>query len=152
MLSLVLGLLLAGPEPATHGFLTMSHPPPDGDTYQGYAKNVVRHPHDSNFNDTMHKTEVTTCMAPSNAYQHVTPELTALLHNAKVSRLYPFIPFPVSHYPLSRLSLSVSLIPLSRIPYPVSRIPHPVYIPHHRCAALAPWTAPSGWRPSATQW
>ena len=89
MLSLVLGLLLAGPEPATHGFLTMSHPPPDGDTYQGYAKNVVRHPHDSNFNDTMHKTEVTTCMAPSNAYQHVTPELTALLHNAQREQVHP---------------------------------------------------------------
>ena len=62
MLLSILGLLLAGAEPTSYGFLTHGNKPPQGDSSRGYATHVVHHANDFN-NKTMHIHEVPfTCM------------------------------------------------------------------------------------------
>ena len=57
MLSLLLGLLLAGAEPSSHGFLTYGISSPlHGDSSRGYATNVV-HLH-ANDSKTIHNHKV----------------------------------------------------------------------------------------------
>ena len=101
MLLSVLGLLLAGAEPSSYGFLNYRTDSPLGDTTQGYATNVVhqrandstnvvhQHANDSN-NKTMHNHKVPlTCMEYPAAHKPNTPELTSPPHTAQHDLVLP---------------------------------------------------------------
>ena len=54
----LLGLLLSGAEPSSHGFLTEKVTPTlDGDNHQAFATHVVHH-HANDLNNTMHNQKV----------------------------------------------------------------------------------------------
>ena len=95
MLLSVLGLLLAGAEPSSYGFLNYrTDSPLHGDTTQGYATNdstnvVHQRANDSN-NKTMHNHKVPlTCMESPAAHKHNTPELTSPPHTAQRDLVLP---------------------------------------------------------------
>ena len=89
MLLSILGLLLAGAEPTSYGFLTHGNKPPQGDSSRGYATHVVHHANDFN-NKTMHIHEVPlTCMEHPAARKHNMPELTPQPHPAQRDQVHP---------------------------------------------------------------
>ena len=89
MLLSILGLLLAGAEPSSYGFLTHGNTPPQGDSSRGYATHVVHHANDLN-NKTMHIHEVPlTCMEHPAARKHNMPELTPQPHLAQRDQVHP---------------------------------------------------------------
>ena len=77
MLLSILGLLLAGAEPSSYGFLRTASPL-DGDTSPGYANNVLVHTCANDpTNKTMHNHKVPpACMEHPAAHEHNSPELT----------------------------------------------------------------------------
>ena len=88
MLLSLLGLLLAGAEPSSHGFLSGKSSVLDGDT-PGYANHVVHHANDIN-NKTMHIHEVPpTCMELPAARKHDMSELTSPPHTAQRNLVHP---------------------------------------------------------------
>ena len=89
MLLSILGLLLAGAEPTSYGFLTHGNKPPQGDSSRGYATHVVHHANDFN-NKTMHIHEVPlTCMEHPATRKHNMPELTLQPHPAQRDQVHP---------------------------------------------------------------
>ena len=89
MLLSILGLLLAGAEPTSYGFLTHGNKPPQGDSSRGYATHVVHHANDFN-NKTMHIHEVPlTCMEHPATRKHNMPELTPQPHPAQRDQVHP---------------------------------------------------------------
>ena len=89
MLLSILGLLLAGAEPSSYGFLTHGNRPPQGDSSRGYATHVVHHANDFN-NKTMHIHEVPpACMEHPAARKHNMPELTLPPHTAQRDQVHP---------------------------------------------------------------
>ena len=80
MPSLLIGLLLAGVEPSTYGFLNHGISPSlHGDSPRGHANNVVVHHASDSTDNTMHIHEVpTTCMGHPAARRPNVPELTSV--------------------------------------------------------------------------
>ena len=95
MLLSILGLLLAGAEPSSYGFLTHGTRPPHGDSSRQSTleatpqPRVVHHANDLN-NKTMHIHEVPpACMEHPAARKHNMPELTPPPHTAQRDQVHP---------------------------------------------------------------
>ena len=87
----LLGLLLSGAEPSSHGFLTEKVTPTlDGDNYQAFATHVVHH-HANDLNNTMHnnKVQLTRMDYHATHNQLSVLELTSPLHAAQCEEVHP---------------------------------------------------------------
>ena len=84
----LLGLLLAGAEPSSYGFLARPSPPGplDGDT-RGHANNVVHQVND--FHNTMHNEVPHARMEQPGTHKHSLLELTNPLHAAQCEQVHP---------------------------------------------------------------
>ena len=90
----LLGLLLAGAEPSSHGFLTGKvNQALDGDNTRAFATNVVHH-RANDSNNTMHNYEVQlTCMDHHATHNQLSVlKLTSPLHAAQCEEVHPRYP------------------------------------------------------------
>ena len=87
----LLGLLLAGAEPSSHGFLTGKVTPTlDGDNARAFATHVVHH-HANDLNNTMHNHKVELTRMDNHATHNELSalELTSPLHAAQCEEVHP---------------------------------------------------------------
>ena len=90
----LLGLLLAGAEPSSYGFLTRKvNQALDGDKTRAFATNVVHH-RANDSNNTMHNYEVQlTCMDHHATHNQLSVlKLTSPLHAAQCEEVHPRYP------------------------------------------------------------